>query len=499
MFLQSRLGVSTIEPSTPVSQSKAVVEPQSLERNKCTQVSCDGYIRRTPSSSFQQRTPRKTPGSTCKTPNSKAKTPSKYTASGDRLIPSRSNINIEVAHFKLVNEEPKGNTSPTKLEEEKQFKENLDPSLSDAKILPFKIKTPRSARGNLKATVLDSQSLTPASLRKLKDRYIPQAPERILDAPDFVNDYYLNLLDWGGGSLLAVALRENVYIWDAKTGSIVHLCQLNGLGSYVSSVKWEKSNGYLAVGTSDKIIELWDVERSKRLRQMSGHAARVGSLSWNSHILSSGSRSGAIHNHDVRIAQHQVGAFSKHTQEVCGLEWSLEGRYLASGGNDNLLNVWDGNQVCSRKPIQSFTHHTAGVKALAWCPWQSSILASGGGSADRCIRFWNVNSGECLNSVDTKSQVCGLVWSKRYKELVSGHGYSQNQLTVWKYPSMKRVSELTGHSNRVLQLTISNDETFVMSAAADETLRLWKIFPEQDGVKPGATSQCSALSAFKFR
>ena len=147
MFLQSRLGVSTIEPSTPVSQSKAVVEPQSLERNKCTQVSCDGYIRRTPSSSFQQRTPRKTPGSTCKTPNSKAKTPSKYTASGDRLIPSRSNINIEVAHFKLVNEEPKGNTSPTKLEEEKQFKENLDPSLSDAKILPFKIKTPRSVRG----------------------------------------------------------------------------------------------------------------------------------------------------------------------------------------------------------------------------------------------------------------------------------------------------------------------------------------------------------------
>ena len=37
--------------------------------------------------------------------------------------------------------------------------------------------------------MLESQSLTPASLRKLKDRYIPQVPERILDAPDFVNDY----------------------------------------------------------------------------------------------------------------------------------------------------------------------------------------------------------------------------------------------------------------------------------------------------------------------
>ena len=47
-----------------------------------------------------------------------------------------------------------------------------------------------------------------------------------------------------------------MYIWDSKTGNIVHLCQLNGLGSYVSSVKWEKSNGYLAVGTSDKIVEV---------------------------------------------------------------------------------------------------------------------------------------------------------------------------------------------------------------------------------------------------
>lgn len=45
------------------------------------------------------------------------------------------------------------------------------------------------------------------------------------------------------------------------------------------------------------------------------------------------------------------------------------------------------------------------AQALAWCPWQSSLLASGGGTADRNIRFWNANTGVCLSSVDTKSQV----------------------------------------------------------------------------------------------
>jgi len=45
------------------------------------------------------------------------------------------------------------------------------------------------------------------------------------------------------------------------------------------------------------------------------------------------------------------------------------------------------------------------LQAVSWCPWQPNVLASGGGTADRHIRFWNVSTGACLNAVDTKSQV----------------------------------------------------------------------------------------------
>ena len=45
------------------------------------------------------------------------------------------------------------------------------------------------------------------------------------------------------------------------------------------------------------------------------------------------------------------------------------------------------------------------AQALAWCPFQSNLLASGGGTADRCIKTWNTHTGAMLNSVDTKSQV----------------------------------------------------------------------------------------------
>lgn len=49
------------------------------------------------------------------------------------------------------------------------------------------------------------------------------------------------------------------------------------------------------------------------------------------------------------------------------------------------------------------------------------------------------------------------MFAKNVNELVSTHGYSQNQINVWKYPSMKKIASLTGHSYRVLYLAMSPD------------------------------------------
>lgn len=91
-------------------------------------------------------------------------------------------------------------------------------------------------------------------------------------------------------------------------------------------------------------------------------------------------------------------------------------------------------------------------------------------------------------------QVCSIIWSKEYKELISSHGYAQNQLTIWKYPSMSKVTELTGHSCRVLHMAMSPDGQTVVSAAADETLRLWKCFAT-DPLKKKTKSSSSKTSA----
>lgn len=218
-----------------------------------------------------------------------------------------------------------------------------------------------------------------------------------------------------------------------------------------------------------------------------GHRSRVGSMDWNGHILTTGGMDAQIINNDVRVRSHVVETYRGHQQEVCGLKWSASGQQLASGGNDNLLHIWDRSVASSNAPTQwlhRFEEHTAAVKALAWCPFQSNLLASGGGGGDRCIKFWNTHTGACLNSVDTGSQVCALLWNKNERELLSSHGFSQNQLTLWKYPSMVKIAELTGHTSRVLYMTQSPDGCTVASAAGDETLRFWNVFGSPEIAKP---------------
>ncbi|MFS7968585.1 putative transcription factor WD40-like family [Helianthus anomalus] len=373
---------------------------------------------------------------------------------------------------------------------------------------------------------LGSESVTPPK----PPRKVPKAPHKVLDAPSLQDDFYLNLVDWSSQNVLAVGLGSCVYLWTATTSKVTKLCDL-GPNDGVCSVQWTREGSYISVGTSLGKVQVWDGTQCKKVRTMGGHQTRTGVLAWSSRILSSGSRDRNILQHDLRVPSDYISKLVGHKSEVatltghtmrvlylamspdgqtivtgagdetlrfwnvfpsvkspvCGLKWSHDDRELASGGNDNQLLVWNQH---SAQPLLKLTEHTAAVKAIAWSPHQSNLLVSGGGTADRCIRFWNTANGNQLNHVDTGSQVCNLAWSKNVNELVSTHGYSQNQIMVWKYPTLSKVATLTGHTMRVLYLAMSPDGQTIVTGAGDETLRFWNVFPS---VKSPAAVRDSGL------
>jgi len=371
----------------------------------------------------------------------------------------------------------------------------------NTRILAFKPAPPESSKPiDLRSQY--NRPLKPASAVNAQlRRRILTSPDRVLDAPNIVDDYYLNLLDWSCNNQVAIGLGQSVYVWSAESGDVSSLLETTP-DTYISSLKWSGDGAYVSVGLGTGEVQIWDVEERTKLRSMHGHETRVSamcksnhvsslkkptdtpSLAWNKHILTTGARNGWIFNHDVRIAQHKTADLQIHTGEVCGLEWRADGAQLATGGNDNLVSIWDARSLSAPKFTK--TNHNAAVKALAWCPWQNNLLATGGGSHDRHIHFWNTTTGARTNSIDTGSQVTSLRWSTGYKELASTSGFPDNSISVWSYPTLVRNIEIPAHESRVLHSCLSPDGQTLATAAADESLKFWKVFEKKAGVGAAA-------------
>ncbi|PFH53498.1 hypothetical protein AMATHDRAFT_137284 [Amanita thiersii Skay4041] len=323
-----------------------------------------------------------------------------------------------------------------------------------------------------------------------KARKIPTQPERVLDAPGLVDDFYLNLLSWSSQNTLAVALEGATYIWRADTGSVSQMGDVSPQGTFVASIDFSNDGMFLGIGLGTGEVELWDVDTGQKLRTMGGHQAKVAALSWHEHILSSGCEDGSIWHHDVRMPQHKVMELIGHSGEVCGLKWRPDGELLASGGNDNVVNIWDG-RVGDVKAAEGTRgsakwtkrNHTAAVKALAWCPWHPALLSSGGGTNDATIHVWNTTTGARLHTIKTPSQITSLIFAPHKKEIMSTHGYPTNAIMIHAYPSMERVAEIRdAHDSRVLYSCVSPAGDIVCTGAGDENLKFWRLWDAASSV-----------------
>ncbi|ODM88501.1 Fizzy-related protein [Orchesella cincta] len=241
-----------------------------------------------------------------------------------------------------------------------------------------------------------------------KRRRIPKTPYKVLDAPDLADDFYLNLLDWSSQDVVGIGLGTHVYMWSAVNSEVTSLVDMQEFRDRPTSIKW-----------NEKL-----------------HDQRVPVLDWSGNNIFSGSKDRCVKVMDVRAPEcGAVHSYSGHKQEVCGLKWSSFNSSLASGGNDNAV------MLCR----------------LSWSPHSRHVLASGGGTQDRCIKFWNTITGSCVASIDTNSQVCNIEWSPYSNEIVSTHGYAHNHVAIWKYPSLKLVAKLKGHTQRVLYMALAPD------------------------------------------
>jgi len=318
--------------------------------------------------------------------------------------------------------------------------------------------------------------LLPFYKNKKIQKKIPKAPFKVLDAPQLKDDFYLHLLDWSEKDFLAVGLERSIYIWEGKSSNVVNLH--NYESEVISAISWIGNHDLLAVGLFNGKVDIWDPEANKIVNSYQEHTDRIGVLAPmhknNPNIFSSGSQDKSIITFDMRN-ESAIGKCCGHNQEICGMKWSPDDRYLASGGNDNKLFLWNVKKL-SDEYERKFNAHTSAIKAIDWSPHKFGFLLTGGGTQDRTIKLWNTQTMKLVESIDTASQVCNIAFSKNSHEFVSTHGYSDNFILVWDSDKMEVKASLKGHKDRVIYLSVGPDGEKIVTGAGDETIRFWDVF-----------------------
>lgn len=239
-----------------------------------------------------------------------------------------------------------------------------------------------------------------------------------------------------------------------------------GHSSRVNCAVFAPNQSWLASGSADKSIRLWDVNSGLELRALQGHKNWITALavSRNGELLASGSNDRTVRVWSVSSGRELL-ALTGHQAVVDAVLFSPDDRWVISGSADNTVRIWD---AASGREVQTLKGHTAGITALAMSG-ESKILASG--SADNSIRLWDTATWNPLHTlVKNNRKITSLNFNRDGRRLLSGS--ADGSVIMWD--SMNGRDRFTmKHSTAPVMVSAFTSEEELLSVGADGTIVTW--------------------------
>ncbi|EFH80094.1 protein kinase domain-containing protein [Ktedonobacter racemifer] len=159
-----------------------------------------------------------------------------------------------------------------------------------------------------------------------------------------------------------------------------------------------------------------------------------------------------------------------HTKAISSVCLSGDGSFLASSSWDETVRLWE---VSTGRCLHILRGHTNGATSVSLSA-DGRWLASGEGRKDGTIRLWEVSTGYCLHIFQGHTGgVTSVSLSTDGRWLASGS--EDTTIRLWEVSTGRCLRILRGHIGRVTSVSLSADGNWLASGGADKTIRLWEV------------------------
>lgn len=288
-------------------------------------------------------------------------------------------------------------------------------------------------------------------------------------------------------SLWAVAINSNdVHLMSQQDGSVA---SLRGHKDIVLCLDTDISKRFIATGSKDMDVRLWEVTENKRrvevksIAVMSGHASVVSAVilprkprdpvsSYPLFVLSV-SEDLTVKKW-LRMEENEnppkyKSIFTRkiHEKEINAMDLAPDDSKFATASQDKTVKIFDIESV---ELLGTLKGHRKGVWGVSFCRLNRSIATSSG---DKTIKVWSLKDFSCIRTFEGHTHtVLKIIWITQGLQLASSG--ADGLIRIWNIKEGKCDSVLDGHTDRIWALDTWSDGNQLISGGADGLLNFWQ-------------------------
>lgn len=157
-----------------------------------------------------------------------------------------------------------------------------------------------------------------------------------------------------------------------------------------------------------------------------------------------------------------------HSGQVAAIAYSPDGRYLATGSQDQTASVWE---LRTGREVRRFEGHTMAITGIAFTPDGKTLITAG---ADRTARCWDITTGRQIRLLSGhENMLTSVAVSPDGTHIATGS--LDGTARIWDFGTGRIELVLRGHANWVHAVAFSPDSRTLATAGADKTARLWNL------------------------